>query len=87
MYSDMLTILKALHYSGDHKDFMLNKFCTANVKQHNLHAALAKFKVGALSNEMKIHYFQNQKGIKDRSLSIVKGNIMTARATNPKKKG
>jgi hypothetical protein len=81
MYSSILTTLKALHYSGDRKNFMFDKFGSAHVEQHNRHAALAKFKLDVVSNEMRIHYFQE--GIKGVSSNIVKGTIMTAQATYP----
>ncbi len=45
MVADVLLTLKALHYSGDCKNFMFDKFCTAHVDQLNCHAALAKYDV------------------------------------------
>ena len=41
MVADVLSTLKALHYSGDCKNFTFDKFCTAHIDQHNRHAALA----------------------------------------------
>jgi hypothetical protein len=42
MVADILSTLKALHYSGDWRNFMFDKYCTAYVDQHNHRAALAK---------------------------------------------
>ena len=35
MHSDIITTLKNLYYSGDHKNYNFNKYCTAPVEQHN----------------------------------------------------
>ena len=57
MVADVLSTLKALHYSGDRKNFTFDKFCTAHVDQHNRYAALAEYDVLPLQESMKIHYF------------------------------
>jgi hypothetical protein len=41
MVANILSTLKALHYSGDWWNFTFDKYCTAHVDQHNHHAALA----------------------------------------------
>jgi hypothetical protein len=48
MVADILSTLKALHYSGDQRNFTFDKYCTAHVDQHNRHAALAKWDVAPL---------------------------------------
>ncbi len=42
MVANVLSTLKALHYSGDRRNFTFDKYCTAHVDQHNHHAALAE---------------------------------------------
>jgi hypothetical protein len=77
MVADVLLTLKALHYSGDWRNFTFDKYCTAHVDQHNCHAALAKWNVPPLEESMKIHYFED--GISDRSLAAVKTTILVDR--------
>jgi hypothetical protein len=77
MVADVLSTLKALHYSGDHKNFTFDKYCTAHVDQHNRHAALAEYDVAPLEESMKIHYFED--GISDPLLATVKTTILVDR--------
>jgi hypothetical protein len=77
MVADVLSTLKALHYSGDCKNFTFDKFCTAHVDQHNRHAALAEYDVPPLEESMKIHYFED--GITDPLLAAVKTTILVDR--------
>jgi hypothetical protein len=77
MVTDILSTLKALHYGGDWRNFMFNKYCTAHVDQHNCHAALAKWNVPPLEETMKIHYFED--GITDPSFAAVKSTILVDR--------
>jgi hypothetical protein len=74
MVADVLLTLKALHYSGDWRNFMFDKYCTAHVDQHNRHAALAEWDVAPLEESMKIHYFED--GISDPSLATVNTTIL-----------
>jgi hypothetical protein len=74
MVSDILSTLKSLHYSGDHKKINFDKYCTARVEQHNRHAALAEYDVAPLEETMKIHYFED--GISDSSFASVKSRIV-----------
>jgi hypothetical protein len=74
MVSDILLTLKSLHYSSDRKNFTFDKYCTAHVEQHNLHAALSKWNVTPLEKPMKIHYFKD--GISNPSFASVKSTIM-----------
>ncbi len=74
MVSEILLALMSLHYSGDHKKFNFDKYCTAHVEQHNHHAALSKYSVAPLEETMKIHYFKNR--ISDSSFASVKSTIM-----------
>jgi hypothetical protein len=74
MVSEILLILKSLHYSGDRKNFTFNKYCTAHAEQHNRHAALSKWNVAPLKETMKIHFFED--GITDPSFASVKSTIM-----------
>jgi hypothetical protein len=74
MVSDILLTHKNLHYSGDCKNFNLNKYCTAHAKQRNCHAALAQYGVTPLEETMKIHYFKDR--ISDSSFASVKSTIM-----------
>jgi hypothetical protein len=48
MVANVLSTLKALHYSGDRRNFTFDKYCTAHVDQHNQHAALAEYDVAPL---------------------------------------
>jgi hypothetical protein len=68
MVADILLTLKSLHCSGDWRNFMLDKYCTAHVDQHNCHTALAEWNVKPLEETMKIHYFED--GITDSSLPL-----------------
>jgi hypothetical protein len=77
MVADVLSTLKALHYSGDRKIFTFDKYCTAHVDQHNHHAALAEWNVAPIEENMKIHYFED--GISDPSLATVKTTILVDR--------
>ncbi len=70
MVADILLTLKALHYSGDWRNFTFNNYCTAHIDQHNRHAALAEYDVAPLEESMKIHYFED--GITDPLLAAVK---------------
>ncbi len=54
MVADILLTLKSLHYSGDRKNFIFDKYCTAHVDQHNCHASLAEWSVKPLEETMKI---------------------------------
>jgi hypothetical protein len=78
MIADVLATLKALHYSGDRKNWTFDKFCTAHVDQHNRHAALAEYDVDPLQESLKIHYFED--GITDPSLAAVKTTILVDRS-------
>ncbi len=40
MVANVLSTLKALHYSGDRRNFRFDKYCTVHVDQHNCHALL-----------------------------------------------
>jgi hypothetical protein len=71
MVADVLLALKALHYSGDWRNF----YCTAHVDQHNCHAALAEWDVTPLKENIKIHHFFED-GISDPSLAMVKTTIL-----------
>jgi hypothetical protein len=77
MVADVILTLKALHYSGDWRNFTFDKYCTAHVNQHNRHAALAKWNVAPLEESMKIHYFED--GISDPLLAAVKSTILVDR--------
>jgi hypothetical protein len=77
MVANILSTLKALHYSGDWRNFLFDKYCTAHVDQHNCHAALAKWNVAPLEETMKIHYFED--GISDPSFAAVKSTILVNR--------
>jgi hypothetical protein len=77
MVADVLSTLKALHYSGDWRNFTFNKYCTAHVDQHICHAAIAEWNVTFLEESMKIHYFED--GISDPSLAAVKTTILVDR--------
>ncbi len=77
MVADILLILKSLHYSGDQRNFMFDKYCTAHVDQHNCHAALAKWDVKPLEESVKIHYFEDE--ITDLSFASVKSTILVDR--------
>jgi hypothetical protein len=35
MHSNIISTLKTLFYSGDHKNYNFDKYCTAHVEQHN----------------------------------------------------
>jgi hypothetical protein len=74
MVSDILLTHKNLHYSGDRKNFNFNKYCTAHVKQHNCHAALAQYGVTLLEETMKMHYFKDR--ISDSSFASIKSTNM-----------
>jgi hypothetical protein len=74
MVADVLLTLKALHYGGDWRNFMFDKYCTAHVDQHNRHAALTEYDVAPLEECMKIQYFED--GIFDRLLAAVKTTIL-----------
>jgi hypothetical protein len=74
MVSDILMTLNSLHYSGDHKNFNFDKYCTAHMEQHNCHAALVEYGVTLLEKTMKIHYFQD--GISDSSFASIKSMIV-----------
>ncbi len=58
MQSDIILTLKTLYYSGDCKNYNFDKYCTAQVEQHNRLTALLKFGVQDLDEVMKIHYFK-----------------------------
>ncbi len=77
MVADVLLTLKALHYGGDWRNFTFDKYCTAHVDQHNLHAALAKYDVVPQEESMKIHYFED--GISDPLLAVIKTTILVDR--------
>jgi hypothetical protein len=74
MVSEILLTLKSLHYSGDCRNFMVDKYCTAHVNQHNCHAALSKWNVKLLEETMMIHYFEG--GITYPSFASIKSMIM-----------
>jgi hypothetical protein len=74
MVSEILSTLKSLQYSGNGKNFTFDKYCTANVDQHNCHAALSEWNVKPLEESTKIHYFED--GITDPSFASVKSTIM-----------
>jgi hypothetical protein len=74
MHADIISTLKTLFYSGDHKNYTFDKYCTAHVEQHNRLTALLEFGVRGLDQSMKIHYFQE--GIKNDSFNPVKTMIL-----------
>ena len=55
MHSDIYLTLKTLFYSGDYKNYIFDKYCTAHVEQHNRLIALLKFGVQDINKAMKIH--------------------------------
>ncbi len=77
MVANVLSTLKALHYSDDWRIFTFDKYCTAHVDQHNRHTALAEWNVAPLEETMKIHYFED--GISDRFFAAVKSMILVDR--------
>jgi hypothetical protein len=77
MVADILLTLKSLHYSGDWRNFIFDKYCTAHVDQHNRHATLAEWNVKPLEETMKIHYFEG--GITDPSFASDRSTIMVDR--------
>ncbi len=74
MVADILSTLKSLHYSGERRNFMFDKYCTAHEDQHNRHAALAEWNVKPLEETMKIHYFEGK--ITDPSFASFKSTIL-----------
>ncbi len=52
MVLEILSTLKSLQYSGDHKNFTFDKYCTAHVDQHNCHVTLSKWNVKPLEESM-----------------------------------
>ena len=78
MYNSILTTLQNLYYTEDRKNYNFDKYCTAYVEQHNLHASLVEHEIGELQDKMKIHYFEE--GIKDPSFASVKTTIMANRS-------
>jgi hypothetical protein len=81
MHSDIFSTLKNLYYSGDHKNYNFDKYCTAHVGQHNRLDNLLEFGVQDMGEDMKIHYFEE--GIKDESFSSVKTTILVDRLKLP----
>jgi len=78
MYNSIITTLQNLYYQEDRKNYNFDKYCTAHVEQHNLHAGLVEFGVTELQDKMKIMYFED--GIKDPSFASVKSTILANRA-------
>ncbi len=78
MHADIISTLKTLFYSGNRKNYTLDKYCTAHVEQHNRLSALLEFGFQGLDKPMKIHYFQE--GIKDNSFDSVKTMILADRS-------
>ena len=78
MFNKIITTLQNLFYNGERKNYTFDKFCTAHVEQHNLHAGLVEFGVTELSEKMKSHYFEE--GIKDPLFAAVKSTILAKRA-------
>jgi hypothetical protein len=81
MHSDIILTLKTLYYSGDHKNYNFDTYCTVHVEQHNQLAALFEFGVQDLDEAMKIHYFEE--GIKDDSFNSVQTTILVDRSKFP----
>ena len=77
MQSNIILTLKTLFYSGDRKNYTLDKYCTAHVEQCNQLNALLEFGVQGLDKAMKIYYFEE--GIKDVSFNSVKTTILVDR--------
>ncbi len=77
MVAGILSTLKALHYGGDWRNFMFDKYCTAHVDQHNHHAALAKWNVPPLEETMKSTTLKM--GSLTRPFSAVKITILVDR--------
>ncbi len=77
MYNLIITTLQNLFYSEDRKNCNFDKYCTAHVEQHNLHAGLVEFGTSELRDKMKILYFEE--GIKDPSFTSVKATILANR--------
>ena len=78
MYNSIITTLQNLYYQEDRKNYNFDKYCTAHVEQHNLHAGLVEFGISELQDKMKIMYFED--GIKDPSFASVKSTILANRA-------
>ena len=81
MHSNIILTLRTLFYSGDHKNYNFNKYCTVHVEQHNQLTALLEFGVQDLDEAMQIHYFEE--GIKDDSFNSVKTTILVDRSKFP----
>jgi hypothetical protein len=78
MHADIISTLKTLFYSSDHKNYTFDKYCTMHVEQHNQLSTLLEFGVQGLDESMKIHYFQE--GIKDDSFDSAKTMILVDRS-------
>jgi hypothetical protein len=52
MCYDILSTLKSLHYSGNHKNFNFKKYCTTHVEQHNWQASLMEYNMAPLEESM-----------------------------------
>jgi hypothetical protein len=79
MHSNIISTHKTLFYSGNRKNYIFDKYCTAYVEQHNRLTALLELGVQDINKAMKIHYFEE--GIKDDPFNSVKTTIMVDRST------
>jgi hypothetical protein len=81
MQSNIMSTLKTVFYSGDHKNYNFDKYFTAHLEQHNWLTALLKFGVQDIDEAMKIYYLEE--GIKDDSFNSSRTTIMVDRSRFP----
>ena len=69
-----MTKIQTLTYDGDKPRFNFDKYVQLHVEQHNLHKDLEDYGVPALTEDLKIIWFEQ--GIRTKAFEVIKATVM-----------
>ncbi len=69
-----MTKIQTLTYDRDKPHFNFDKYVQLHVEQHNLHKDLEDYGVPALTEDLKIIWFEQ--GIKTKAFEVIKATVM-----------
>ena len=69
-----MTKIQTLTYDGDKPRFNFDKHVQLHVEQHNLHKDLEDYGMPALTEDLKIIWFEQ--GIKTKAFEVIKATVM-----------
>ena len=70
----IMTKIQTITYDGDRPRFNFDHYVQRHVEQHNLHKDLEEYGVTALTEDLKIIWFEQ--GIKTKAFEVIKATVM-----------